>query len=325
MDIFSPNPIINEESILSYISQEEIMHKYLEVDPNVEGMFCSPLRKDENPTCTFKWINGKLLFRDWAREKPLDCFGVVMEIYNLSYNDAQKKIADDFDLKECIKSGKPKRKVTFNNSFDKSKSKIKVKVQPFTKENIAYLKSYYLNSSIASKFNVFSPEYVWLNGRLMYRQHEDNPALAYYFGKDEEGNQKWKIYFYRDDKRRFMTNTNRINGWVQLPDESDVLIITKALKDVMCLDLFDIPAVAMQAESQMPYDYIINELENRFDKIITLFDYDEAGIRRATSIYDEYDIPYYFIQDSKAKDFSDYIKEYGIDKAKILTNEILSL
>jgi len=325
MNLFKPSIEICTENILGYISQKEIMEYYLGISVDQYGMFCSPLREDENPTCTFKWIDGKLYFRDWAEEYPLDCFGVVMKIYDVNFNEAQKIIANDFKISDYVLSNKPKRKVDFRRKTDKKKSLIEVKVQPFTKENIDYLKSYRITSNICKKFNVYSPKYVWLNKKIHYVYSDDNPALCYYFGLDEEKNPKWKIYFYKNKEYRFLMNTNRINGWIQLPKSGDVLIITKALKDVMCLDLFDIPAIAMQAESQTPYDYIIKELQSRFKRIITLFDYDSAGIRRAVKINEEFNIPYYFIQDENTKDFSDYIQYYGIDKTKQLKDKILNL
>lgn len=324
MDLFKAQPEICTENILGYISQKDIMEKYLGISVDHEGMFCSPLRDDKKPTCTFSWNNGKLYFRDWARERPLDCFGVVMELYNVHFHDAQKIIAKDFNIRDEILSGKPKNKIKFNQS-ENEKAIIKVKVQPFTSHNVDYLKSYHLTSGICKKFNVYSPKYVWLNGKLQYVQDDSNPALAYYFGLDDKGNPKWKIYYYtKRETYRFLCNTNRINGWIQIPDVGDTLIFTKSLKDVMCLSLFDIPAVAMQAETQTPYDYIIEELQSRYKRIISLFDYDSAGIRRAITIYDKYDIPYYFIQDENAKDFSDYIQYYGVDKARRLKNEILN-
>jgi len=328
MEIFKPNPEITVENILSYISQEEIMGHYLGKSPSTtRGMFCSPLRKDKHPTCTFAWINGKLLFRDWAKENHLDCFGIVMEMYNLSYPEAIKKVASDFNLIKNVRTGDYQRrevKVDFTSKKDYSKSKFEVKIQTFTEDNIQYLTDYHITSQICEKFNVYSPKYVWINDKINYVYDNMKPALAYYFGLDEQNMQKWKIYFYRKtDYPRFLTNTNRINGWVQLPETAENLVITKSLKDVMCLDIFNIPAIAMQAETQTPYDYIIEEVKNRFNNIVTLFDYDDAGIQRAEVINQMYEIPYYFIQDENAKDFSDYIKLYGKDKARDLLQDIL--
>ena len=323
MNLFQPEIEICTENILGYISQKEIMEKYLGVSVDTVGMFKSPLREDKNPTCTFSWSKGKLYFRDWAIERPLDCFGVVMSLYNVNFKDAQKIIAKDFNIRNEVLSGKPKKKIYQYDDKEEYKSIIEVKVQPFTKDNISYLKSYHLTSNICKEFNVYSPKYIWLNKKIHYVYSDNNPALAYYFGLDDRKNPKWKIYFYKNDQYRFLCNTNRINGWIQIPEKGNTLIFTKSLKDVMCLSLFDIPAVAMQAESQTPYDYIIKELQSRYNKIISLFDYDSAGIRRAMKIYDDFDIPYFFIQDEHAKDFSDYIQYYGIDKSRELIGKIL--
>jgi len=328
MDTFKANPEISVDRILSYISQKEIMEYYLGISVDTtRGMFRSPLRQDKNPTCTFAWKGGKLLFRDWAKPTPYDCFGVVMEKYNIGFYDAQKKVAKDFNLTCNIEEGNIEKRdteVNFSKPSKSNKSKIDVKVQGFTKDNISYLKSYHISSDQCDKFNVYCPKYVWVNDRIRYVQDEQNPALAYYFGLDEKDNQKWKIYFYRKQSgNRFLCNTNRINGWIQLPETAEHLVITKSLKDVICLDIFDIPAIAMQAETQTPYGYIMEELKERFNNIVTLLDYDETGINRTKVLKDKYGVPYYFIKDDKAKDFSDYIKFYGLDAAKQLSQEIL--
>lgn len=328
MEKYKANPEISVDTILEYISQQEIMEYYLGVtaDPK-RGMFRSPLRKDKHPTCTLTWKGNRLLFRDWAMPKSLDCFGVVMKKHNVGFYKAQKIIAKDFNLIRNIRTGNIKKRdveIDFNRSYDNSKSKIEVKIQSFTEDNIDYLKSYHLTSDICKKFNIYCPKYVWINDDIRYVQDKDNPALAYYFGLDDRGMQKWKIYFYRKEKgARFLTNTNRINGWIQIPENGENLVITKSLKDIACLDIFDTPSIAMQAESQTPYDYIIEELRNRFTNLISLYDYDKAGIRRAKVLNQRFDIPYYFIKDEQAKDFSDYIKVYGKSEAKKLNERIL--
>lgn len=322
------NPPITKEFILQYVRQEEIMEKYIGVSVSNSDVFCSPswIRNDENPTCNYSWDKGTLYFRDWSVEKGWDCFNVVENKFNVNFYDALKIIAHDFNLTNNLDIAKRKiiTRDFVNNGNNNSKSTIGVKVQPLTKDNIEYLTSYHLTKKIINKFKVFSPEYVWLNGKLFYAYSENNPALAYYFGVDNKGNEKWKIYFYKKKgKYRFLTNTNRINGWVQLDHTGDTLVITKSLKDVMCFDIFGIPAISMQAETQTPYDYIIKELKERFKNIVCIFDRDSAGYNRAGDIYTLFDIPYAFIIDDKAKDFSDYIQYYGIENSGDLITKIL--
>jgi len=322
-DLFQPSPEINKEYILENLSQEKIMERYLDVPVQCNYLFNSPLRIDNNPTCCFSWKNDKLWFRDWAMNMPLDIFGVVMERYVCNFYEAIQYIAEDFGLKDKETSRKlaisSKQKERQRGQRNSEKSKIQVKLQPFTEVDKTYLKSYGISGPTTRKFNVFSPKIVWLDGQIFYVYDKKNPALAYYFGKDDSGNEKWKIYFYQ--KRgdfRFLGNTSRINGWIQIPNVGDLLVITKSLKDVMSMYEFGIDAIAMQGESTIPYDYIIEELQGRFDNLITFYDHDEAGIRNASKIYDMYGIPYVFLtEDSlnvdpgKAKDFSDYVKFNG--------------
>lgn len=319
-------PEISKEFILDYLTQEEIMSRYLGLDVEKTTLFCSPLRDDKYPTCSVAYIGDRLIFRDWSEDRSFDCFGIVERMYGVNFYDALQIIARDFNLVKNVRLGK-KKEITVHKrviqQVRKEKSDIQVRVDKFSKTNIAYLKQYHITSEQCKRFNVYHPSHVWLNGKLYYVQCDNNPALAYYFGLDEKGNPKWKIYFYKSEYQRFLMNTNRINGWIQIPDKGDLLIITKSLKDVIVLDHFNIPAISMQAETQTPYDYIIDELKSRFKRIISLFDYDRTGITRAEILSNMYDIPYFFIQDEEAKDISDYIKEYGFEQTKTFLNNHL--
>src|SRR5690625_410375 len=161
MDVFKPNPQITAETILSYISQEEIMERYLGYSPNsVEGYFTSTLRNDTHPTCTFTEINGKVLFRDWAREEAMDCFSVVKEVHGCDFPTALEIIARDFNLVRNIREGKVEKKYEVPSiTGRREKSRIEVKIQNFTQDNIEYLKSYGLTRDICNKYNVYSPSH----------------------------------------------------------------------------------------------------------------------------------------------------------------------
>lgn len=320
----------DKQKILSKVGQEEIFEKYLGRPVTYRGLFRSPIRKDDSPTCSFTWRNGKLLYRDWSEPRAKDCFNIVEDLHNVDFYTALEIVAKDFNLTNA----KPRNGITTSSNIsvenyqrekNNEKSIIHVKRQPLTQSDVDYLKQYHLTKKIIDYYNVYSIRQAWLNGRLFYTYSKDKPALGYYFGQDEEGRQKWKLYFYRTrNSWRFIGNTNRINGWVQLPEKGKLLVITKSLKDVMCLARFGIPSIAMQAETQIPYDYIIDELKERFDVIYTLLDYDRPGIHSAWKIKKLYDIPAMFFNDRfEAKDFSDYLKDNGIKKTKELILEAL--
>jgi hypothetical protein len=87
--------------------------------------------------------------------------------------------------------------------------------------------------------------------------------------------------------------------------------------------MFGVPAIAMQNETTMPYDYIIDELKQRFKVIYSLYDYDTTGKHLASRLKEEYDIPSLFFKNIKnVKDFSDYLKLNGINKTQRLVNYV---
>ena len=311
---------LSREWILQRITQEEIFEHYMGHALNMATRFRSPLREDKHPTCSMAYFGGRLYFRDWSRPNAMDVFTFVQTKLRCSYQEALRQIADDLDLWDVPPSLEP----TFLENGDGQKSRkkeIAVKIQPFSAGDIEWLKSWHLTSNQTEKFKVFSLKYVWLQSRVYHIWSEADPAIGYYFGSDERGSQRWKIYFYRrkDSKRpRFLGNTNRIAGWVQLPSKGECVVITKSLKDVMVLDLFGIPAISMQSESTLPYPEIVDELKDRFNHVISLYDFDYAGISGAMRMRRTYGIKAMFLTDGrfgttdyKAKDISDYIRDNG--------------
>jgi hypothetical protein len=336
---FKAIPEITKEWILERITQEEIFERYLGCPVRLNTFFRSPIRKDKNPTCTFKWFKGVLRYRDWSEPVTRDCFDIVQYIYRCSFWDALQIIARDFKLANV----QPKHDPYIRRSDDEARTKgdkavIQIKPQIYTPTDVDFFKSFHIPFETCKKYKVFGISAIWLNSKPVYRYSIQDPAIGYFLGLDEQENQKWKIYFYRRrgvGVQRFLCNTNRIQGWVQLPDKGSILVLTKSMKDVMVLDRLGIPAIAMQNETTMPYDYIIDNLRQRFDHLFTLYDFDRAGILTANKIKRAYGIQPLFLfngrfgsKNYKAKDISDFMRDFGVEETKKLVvsvAEILSL
>lgn len=326
-----------KEFILERVTPEEIFIFYLGVKKiYTNHHFISPLRKDKYPTCSFKYCSdGVLRFRDWAlMNRSEDCFGIVQYIHKIDFKTALDLIIKDMKLDEkepnldnINKINLEYKKITGKPSkSNKSRIDVIIPKSRFRKEDGEYLSQYNITSKIAKKYRVFSIDKVWINRSPVYVRKGDDPCLGYFFGSSSDGKNegRWKLYFYNrpgnGKNPRFMCNTNRINGWIQIPEKGDFLIITKSLKDVMVLDLFGIPAISMQNETTLPYERIINELKGRFNTIYSLMDFDLTGIRIANRIKKLYNIQPLFLFNGRfgslnyeAKDISDYIKNFGIE------------
>jgi DNA primase len=167
---------------------------------------------------------------------------------------------------------------------------------------------------------------LWLNGTIIYKYRDTDPAYSYYFG-----NGLYKIYFPFRKEKRFITNTNSgiLQGFDQLPETYDFLIITKALKDVMCLNSLGVPAVAPQAEGNIIPKELIQLLKPRFNNIYSLLDFDYAGIKSANRLRREENIEALFLTNGRfntlnygAKDPAEYLKINGVDNTMNLIKDI---
>ena len=128
----------------------------------------------------------------------------------------------------------------------------------------------------------------------------------------------FKIYRPLADKytkwRNNLTELD-IQGYKQLPKTGDILIITKSMKDVMCLYEMGIAAISPSSESTFIPDKVLKQLKKRFKRII--FDRDQAGVKYLRKISLKTGLEGMLIHKKyKAKDISDAIKVNGFETIK---------
>jgi hypothetical protein len=315
-------PDLTVEYVLSRVSEEQIFSKYV-CEVEFSGLIRNPMRKDRKATAGFYYNSkNRLVFHDFNGYFHGDCFAAVQKMYGLGFKDCLLKIAGDFGLIDGTVNVE-KLKVKFK-SKKREETRIDIKIKDFTDVEKAYWRSYNLNSKILNKYKVFSLSKVWVNGEIRYNYKSSDPAFAYYFG-----NGKYKIYFPERDEYRFLSNTDMIQGFEQLPDKYDFLVLTKSLKDIMIFDLLGVPAIAPQAEGNILSEDIIKKLQKRFPKIVSNYDFDYAGVRGANRLKKAFDIQPLFLTngrfktiDYEAKDISDYLQKHGLEKTKELINEV---
>jgi len=321
MDL-EPKAPIDKTFIQKRTSPEEIFQHYLGVEVRPGYKFCNPLRHDENPTCKFYYAGGELHFSDFAVQTGMDAFDLVMWIYKCSFKESLKHIAEDMGLRDTEDGERNEWRVdasslqTYGSSGQRTS--IQVRRADFTKKDAEYLQRHGISRKTAEKFWCYGLDHIWVNGNHIWMRNPQRPAIGYYFGTDEDGVQHWKIYFYEDESDRFLCNTGRIQGWPQLPETGETVVITKSLKDVMALDSFGIRAIAPQGETIKPPTEKIEQLKHRFNTVLSLYDFDYAGISMAGFLKREHGIEPLFFTDGRfgttdygAKDFSDYVKGFG--------------
>lgn len=319
---------ITHEFILSRITEESIFHYYTGEIVQYDTLICSPLREDKNPTCGFLDKGTHILFTDFSGDFGGNCFNLVARMFSISYSDALTKVAMDFGL---IKKG-------FDGTFEKveeikpilqikkepkvkAKKKIQIKRRVWDKKDAEFWTSFGISRKELDKYQVSPCEIIWLDDRIIYQYKITNPAYAYYLGKGD-----YKIYFplAKEKRYKFLTNNSKIQGYTELEFTSDLLIITKALKDVMVFKALGYEAIAPPAEGVLLDEKVMNKLKTKYKKIVLFYDNDEAGRLGAERNAKEYNLPTVFLPLGTTKDISDYRKEHSKEETIKIIKELLN-
>ena len=304
------NPI-TLEYILSKVTEYDIYAHYLG-QFKVGMIYQSPFRKDKNPSfgIFYSKRTKQLLFKDHGTG---ECGNVIkfVQLYTgkTNYNDILQDIV-------------AKLNITPETSLDSSKQYIPstetvigVVRQEFTDTDIKYWNQFNISTKTLKKFNVNSIKYYLCNGVVKGIYKPENPMYAYKVYNN------FKVYRPLGDKytkwRNNLTEYD-VQGYEQLPKKGEICIITKSLKDVMCLYEMGIPAISPSSESTFIPESVLVDLKKRFKKIIIIFDRDQAGFKNVRKIIKKYkDLNFLFINKKfKSKDISDAIKNNSYETIK---------
>ena len=297
--------------ILSQIDEYDIYAYYMG-NFDIGKLYNSPLRTDDkNPSfAIFKGRRGNLMFKDHGSGESGNVIKIV-KLFKHIYTEKKKKK----ELLHIIRHTAPlSTRVSTKNYKTHNSVDIGIVRQSFTDIDKEYWKSFAITEATLNKFEVFSIKYFLCNKIVSGVYKDTNPMYAY------KVNNKFKIYRPLNSKyTKWRTNLEitDIQGYAQLPDTNNLLIITKSLKDIMVLYEMGYCAVSPSSETTFIPEDILNDLKARFKKILILFDNDETGIKKAQEYSNKYNL-IQFVIDSKfnAKDISDAVKLNGFDVIK---------
>lgn len=321
---------ITIDEIKSKVTDYDIFKRYCLNFEELDRSFLSEFYNDTKPSCRIVVSStGSLYYNDWGNGDYFKAFDYVMYKYSCSLHEVCNIIANDFGLKKVQLNMNPKLLVAndLENEkpvFIKSKTIIKIVKKPFNLTDANYWNSYGISLETLIKFNIFSCSHVFVekNGiHWVIESTKTNPVYAYEF------NGLYKIYRPLGKKKeKWLTNAGSdiLQGYDQLPEFGDVLIITKSLKDVLCLHEMGYPSTALQAETNILSEETYNNLKTRFKRIISLYDNDIAGEVGAKKLLDNYNIISIFIpKKTDCKDISDYVNYNNLNLGKLLIEKLI--
>lgn len=339
MKIADIKPHISREIILDKLSPIEIFRNYIPDNFVINKPFSSPLRVDDTPSFSIYESKDTILYNDFVLGGG-DCLRFVKELFGFSsWYDTYSRIAIDFQLDKDYAvrklNGYFKRdyRGTINKAIKRKEKAVELSVSTRKWENYdyTYWKKYGINQLMLQKYEVYPIS------RIFMKYSSDTLVVkadkhAYCFIERKDGKVTMKIY-QPFSKYKWMTSHDHSvwQGWKQLPQRGENLIITKSLKDVMAINQNSwYAAVALQQEGANPKYTVIDELKKRFKKIFVLYDNDfdkvtNWGKLAAKKLCRDYNLYFIMIPSSyEAKDFTDLIKKHGIDVARKLLETLIN-
>ncbi len=311
----------SRDEILRYYTEYDIYAKYLGCNFKMGKPFSSPFREDKTPSFTIysHRNDGKLMWKDFSTGEGGDVFSFVKKKLNLlSTRDVTYAISRDFSLNKSypapIKPPTPKGMG--------GKLEITVTRKAFTKADLAFWEQFGIKEDTLKQYNVSALKAFQVNTVNQDVATQDNPIYA------------WKVFnhfkIYRplaakELKWRNSLQLFDIQGFEQLNEQGDLLIITKSLKDVMLLRELGYDAIAPPCETSQIPEVIINNLKTRFKRIVIFYDNDKAGRAGAEKLNQTYNFSMIFLNGNEPKDITDYFKENGLESTVNRLNTLLAI
>lgn len=308
---------ITLDYILSRVTEYDIYARYIG-QFKIGYIYNSPFREDKNPSFGIfrSRKTGKLLFKDHGNGLCGDVIRFVQEYTGITnYNELLKQIVKDLNIKNntVLKSTK---------AYEKSEETvIGVVRQEFTNVDKAFWQQFGITLDTLKRYNVSSIKYYLCDGIVKGIYKDESPMYAY------KVYDKFKIYRPLADKyikwRNNLTEYD-IQGLEQLPEKGELLIITKSLKDVMCLREMGYNAISPSSESTFIPDNILDILKKRFKRILVCFDRDPAGVKNMRKISKKTGLNGFLVHKKfQSKDISDAVKYNGFEVIKNWLNKTL--
>lgn len=319
---------INQEFILSRISERDIFDYYVGRPYKLGQMLKSNLRNDDDTESLNIYSNGgKIKYKDFGHSQG-NCFEYVKNLHDCDYFEALNIIAKDFNLVAGIPTPKPKLKTPVEHYIEFQKTIIPVKRGWKLLDKEYWTDRYYIPLTLLVQYDIIPANYVYLKNRpdnmFIWGTHTDaNPIYCY------EINKAYKIYrpLSPDKKQKWLSTIKAtdIQGMNQLPKKGELLIITSSMKDLLVLKVLGYNAIALGGEGNHMSEKIVDYLWSCFDNIIIFYDNDKPGLKCGQELAEEIGAGYIHIplEYEDTKDISDFIEKYRIDRTRELIKELL--
>jgi hypothetical protein len=313
--------MMGEDEILEEVDEYLLYCFYLGFNPEMRVRYRSPVRNPDNADSFASWslftntsrLNREYAWKDSGTGEFGDIFKLVMLILRCKNKaSAVERIKNDF----LFGKGTELARQGVSSPKNVDPAHIKLASMPLDKVDLQW---WYERTGAdverLNRFNVRRVKYYW-----MY-DHQNTPSFCSDRVYSYRIYDHYQLYFpHKDRDRRFRNDfsEDHLLGFLQLRYQSDTLIITKSMKDIITLDTLGFEAISPRGEHTPISAKFMEFLKTKYKRMFTLFDND--GKHRAWA----YDCPSIELpRETGQKDSSDHYHVFGHDSTKQLIDSLI--
>lgn len=315
--------VVSAEAILSRVDEYTLYCHYLEFEPELGKKYISRVRGgDDRPSFTLflsKKPGVEYYWKDHGSTLHGDVFDMIAKLHGETRQESYLRVNRDFSLGLAGENLEDRPKIVYNNRPPiKSPVQIKIKSKRFNAEALLFWAQFGITLPTLRLYNVTLLDYFYVNDKIITPKQM---AFAYRILRT------YKIYQPHNLIHKFINNyaPDTVEGLSQLVP-ADLLIITKATKDIMFFRELELNSVAGKSENTFIPRHIMQNLLKHYKRVIPWLDNDEAGINAAAVYAKEYGLkPVMINPESGIKDPTDFRKLKGPKETKQLISDLLHI
>lgn len=314
-------PALDKDSVLSDVSDIELLIKYFPQVTEVPMVISSPLRKDVHPSFRVYSPDGtRIRWYDYVTGESGGIIDLLQRTMSVTFNELLTIIKKDTTHAGRLAINQNSTKKVRINSTDTS-CQVRSQMRKWEEYDFQYWESYGVPRRWLLYSDIYPISHIFIIGNTGYVKTVKADKYAYTFIERKDGVCSEKVYqpFNKNGmKWRSGHDSSVWDLWTKLPPRGEKCIITSSRKDALCVWANSgIPSVSLQGEAVGVKPQVMNELKSRFKEVYVLYDNDFKGEQNygridGRKLAEQFDIIQIEIPDMyMCKDISDLYKKYG--------------
>ena len=314
-------PALDKNSVLSGVSDVDLLVRFFPQVTEVPMVISSPLRKVVHPSFRIYSPDGsKIRWYDYVTGESGGMIDLLQRALNKTFEEILVMIKEDIIASPGFAARKSERKkirITDTNS----ECQIRSQMRKWEEYDFRYWESYGAPRRWLLHADIYPISHIFIISGNGYIRTIKADKYAYTFIERKDGLVSEKVYQpYNKEGMKWRSghDSSVWDLWTKLPPRGERCIITSSRKDALCIWANGhIPAVSLQGEGYGVKPQVMEELKGRFKKVYVLYDNDlhkeeNYGRIDGKKLADEFGITQIEIPDMyMCKDISDLYKKYG--------------